>query len=283
MDFTPSEIDALEEISPPNPPPPPKPSSLDGLPPVRVNNVWFLSLQNKNAAPPTSAEPIPKPQAGSDGDHEGNRPGTTAEHIGKEPPQGLVENNASTTPRPEHEKLSSPARPRRRGEIRGEPKNNYEQQHRPTTQRLLRSAIRPTCSTARVKKPSPVARKTRAGKNASRALIQSSKTSKPTQPTRRSARIAERERQLKGAGVPSETAKDIDEEDTAPQPSKQPRQQKQKTLRGMTVSIPFFTAVSYLPVYCIDPFLYGHFVPACLLCCSISFLLNTAVPEAIKS
>jgi hypothetical protein len=96
MDFTPSEIDALEEIPPPTPPP--KPSSLDGLPPVRFDNSWFLSLQNKNAAPPASVQPTLKPQAGSDGNHEGNRPGTTAEHISEEPPQGLVENNASTAP-----------------------------------------------------------------------------------------------------------------------------------------------------------------------------------------
>ena len=62
---------------------------------------------------------------------------------------------------------------------------------------------------ARIEKPAPVSQRTRVGKTSFSALVQSSKTtSKPTQPIRRSARIAEKERRLKDTGLRSESAKE---------------------------------------------------------------------------
>jgi hypothetical protein len=228
MDFTPSKIDALEEIPPPTPPP--KPSSLKHRGPTWSKIFGWLPGYNPNPPPTTSAEPTPKPQASSDGDHEGNRPGTTAKHIGEELPQGLVENNTSTAPRAEHEELSSPVGTGRRGKVRGDHKNNYEQQRRPTTRRLTRSATRQTHSTTRIEKTSPVVRRTRLGKNTSPALTQSSKISKPMAGPRRSVRIAEREQRLNGPNVLPKIVKATDGEDTGVvqtlKPLKKPKQQK---------------------------------------------------------
>jgi hypothetical protein len=221
MDFTPSEIDALEEIPPPTPPTTPiSPWSLYGA----TIFSSFLSRENNNPAPPASTQTTLKPHVDGDGDHEGNRPETTA---------APMDEDTYTTPCAEYGALSSLVGTRRRDEVRGDDRNNYEQQRRPTTRRLTRSATRQTRSTTRIEKASPVIRRTRLGKNASPALTPSSKISKPTPGPRRSARIAGKEAQLKGTGVPPETVKAIDAQDAeavrALQPLKGPKQQKKKS------------------------------------------------------
>ena len=199
MNFTPSEIDALEEISPPTPPAPPKPSSLERRGPTWSKIFGFLPRYDPNPSPPASTQPSPNPHADGNDDHEGNRPEATAELASREPPQRLLNEDTCTSSGAEHgESFPSPAGARRQVELRDDHKNSYEQQRRPTTRRLTRSALRPTRSGPRSEKSSSVNPKTRLGKDASRAPTRSSRISEPTPPTCRSARIAERERQLKG-------------------------------------------------------------------------------------
>ena len=240
MDFTPSEIDALEAIPPPTPPSPPKPSSLIRQSPTWSNIFGWLPVQDKDTAPPASAQPSPTPHTDGDGDDDDNGPGATAEPVGGELRQRSLDEQTHTIPRAEHGERTSPQRFRRRGEVHGDHTHHDEQQRRPTGQRLICPATLPTCSTTQVEQPSPVAGKTQRGKHASRVLTKSSKISKPSPPTRRSARIAERERHVKGSDIPSKTVKSIDEEDPTPQAlkkqSKQMKRQKQKPSTRATTS-----------------------------------------------
>ena len=194
MEFTPSEIDALEEIPPPTPRPSPKLSSLEHRDPT-WSNIFGWSHGYKGDPPPFgSVQPAPDVHAGSNSDHEGNGPGTPAEHTGEEPPQGSVEINAIMAPREAHEDPPSPARSRRRGGVRGKRSDRSEQAHRPTTQRATRPTPRPTGSLAQAKSTSPIPRATRPRQQTSRAPTASSKIHKPTPPPpRRSARIAARQ------------------------------------------------------------------------------------------
>ncbi|OAP65169.1 hypothetical protein AYL99_01141 [Fonsecaea erecta] len=196
MEFTPSEVDALEAIRPATPSPPPEPSSLEHR--VPTGRSIFDPDYEPDPQPSTSTEHIPKPQAGGDGDHADNRPETMAGDIGNEPPQSLVEIDVRMAPRAERE-----------------------------TQRLLRSNTRPSRSTARFDMPSPAPQKTRQRQRVSRAPTKSSKISKPT-PPRRSLRIAEREARLKGADVPSEAVENLNKDRVMKQPQRD--QQVQETL-----------------------------------------------------
>ncbi|KAL8721869.1 MAG: hypothetical protein Q9225_001547 [Loekoesia sp. 1 TL-2023] len=178
MDFTPSELDALEEIPPPIPP-------VKALAPVLGDR---------------------------DGDHEGNKPGATSEP--EEPPPDL------RSYQPE--------------ELRDNDTHSYEQQHLPTTRRLTQATCRIARSTKHSGEPSPAVPKPRLGKDASPALTQPSKISKPNSASRRSVRIAEREQQSKeGSGARPKSVKATDKEDPklaqASQPLKKPKQQKKKS------------------------------------------------------
>ena len=231
MDFTPSEIDAMEEILPPTPPPPPPaPSSLERQGPTWSKIFGFLPLHDPNPSPPASPQLTQNAHADGNDDHDYDRPEAIAKFACNAPPQRFLDQNTSTTWGTEHgESFPAAAKAHRRGELRDDHKNNHEHQRQPTTRRMTRSVRRPDRSGSRSEKSSPVNIKTRMGRNASRALTRSSKISKPTPPSRRSARIAERERQPKGTEALSKTLEAIYKGDPAPQPSKQPRQQKQKT------------------------------------------------------
>lgn len=200
MEFTPSEIGALEEIPPPSPPPAPKPSSLEPRGPVWNRIFGWLPGNDPDLPPPP----------GRYGDQDGKEPAATAEPIGDERPKELFETRARTTSHGDRGELPSPARPHRRGTVRGQLENNSEQRHWPIVERVLRSATHPACSTARTDNPSRVARTTQRGKNA----WQSSKIAKPA--PRRSARIAARKQASKSFGIPSETEKAGYHEDPAP-------------------------------------------------------------------
>ncbi|KAK5442649.1 hypothetical protein LTS15_010967 [Exophiala xenobiotica] len=223
MEFTPSEVDALEAIRPPTPPPPPKPSSLeDRSPPPGSYPIEFFFFPSRNAAPPISTLPRLTP-TDDDGDHEDSRSGTAAELMGEESAQRLLEDNADMAPRAEQSRSSTRVASRK-------------QQRQPTTRHpLTRSNGRTTCSTARVDISSPAARKTRQGRKAAGAPISSSKISKPT-PTRRSLRIAEREGRSGGVGAPPEAINAMNKDDMIAQPqlNQQAKETSTRTTRRKT-------------------------------------------------
>lgn len=121
---------------------------------------------------------MPGPDAGNNEEHAGNRLGPTTEALREESALRLFENGAQ-------EELSSSVTSSQRDKV-GSDRHTYKQQLPLTT--------RTTCSTARTKTHSPIALTTRREQSASRARTENSRISKPTPPTRRSTRIAGRER-----------------------------------------------------------------------------------------
>ncbi|KIX07198.1 uncharacterized protein Z518_01851 [Rhinocladiella mackenziei CBS 650.93] len=218
MEFTPSEIDALEAIRPPTPPSPPRPSSLQPRGPTWSKIFGLLPGYDPDPAPPTYAQPTSKPYADGDGDDEGNRPGATAEPIGGESAQRLRENGADMAPCAEQGGLFPSV------------------QHHADVARPTMTVITASNSVGRprVEIASPVARKTRLGQQASRAPAKPSNISKPTPAPRRSPRIAERERRLNGIGVSSETVKAVDKENLTLPPWKELSPQTKETLTRAT-------------------------------------------------
>lgn len=207
MEFTPSEIDAMEAIRPPTPPPPPKLSSLENRPPSPgAHPVRFLFWECFNNPPPASALPSLTPPTDDDGDDEDPRPGAAAELMNGGSAQRSLEDDADMAPRTEQNRPTTRA-------------TSHEQRRQLATRHpLTRSNGRTTSSTAQVEISSPATRKSRQGREATGAPISSSKISKPTPPTRRSLRIAKREGRLEGVDAPSEATEAMNEDEVAPQP-----------------------------------------------------------------
>lgn len=174
MEFTPSEVDALEAISHPTPPPQPW-SPYFG----------FQAGYDPDSALPASAQSALKPWTTGDDDHEGETPRNKTEPI-----SGASASQASVAkvfaPRPEPSVLPSPAKRRRFGKVRGDHDEDYLKQPRPMARGEIRSSI---------------IRETRGGQKISRTPTASSKFSTP--PSRRcSARVAERQQRLEGRMSP---------------------------------------------------------------------------------
>jgi hypothetical protein len=231
MEFTPSEIDALEEIPPPTPLPEPEP--LERRAPTWSNIFGWLPGYDPDSQSLIFPEPIPRPQADSDGDHEDNRPETTVEHTSEELRQGLVKNNGTTVLRGDHEELVSPARSSPQNGVCSTRRNRHRPQHQSTTQRVTRSAPHTNGSTQAAEIPSSVTWPRR-GRPTSRATTEPSKIRKRTLSPRRSARIAAREQQLKNATASSQAAETRNKEAQGPQQVKELKQQQTKALTKAT-------------------------------------------------
>ncbi|KAL2410455.1 hypothetical protein ABEF95_000828 [Exophiala dermatitidis] len=227
MEFTPSEIDAIEAIRPPTPPPWPKPAP--GAPPAAWH-VWKL-FNERLASDLAEQQSTPRPP-----DHDEDalgRPGAVASGTaGESAHQSILEDDADMAPRAEHSRAS----------IRGTTSPNLHRQARQsatatTTRRpLTRPDAGTTCSDpASIASPSAAGRnrKSRGDAKAIRATIPKPKQAPPT---RRSLRVAGRQRRSEGVTVPvgdaasSEPVKAKDHGHVAPRPQRN-RQVKETSTR----------------------------------------------------
>jgi len=133
MEFTPSEVDALEAIRPPTPPPPPPLPELSSPPKL------FASAENFKAAWSRYKQSTSAPLANGDGVHEGNTLDATPQPNREESPQRLLENATRTAPRTGQ---------RQHTKVNGD-RNNSKALRQPTTRPpRTRSIPHPTRSAA---------------------------------------------------------------------------------------------------------------------------------------
>ncbi|EXJ78677.1 hypothetical protein A1O1_09079 [Capronia coronata CBS 617.96] len=177
MDFTPSEIDALEAIhTPPPSPSPPLPEVALGRP------AFTFNLFGGDTAPSASVGSMSNPLADENGDHEGTGPGTAAVVTSGESARLSLEDNVDMAPRTEQRRVAPRATPRK-------------QQRRPTAHRVFKgSGTGTTLSTAQSEVSSPVSEMTEPRQRASRAPA--SRITKQARPLRRGFIFTERERRL---------------------------------------------------------------------------------------
>ncbi|KAL2395302.1 hypothetical protein ABEF93_003567 [Exophiala dermatitidis] len=227
MEFTPSEIDAIEAIRPPTPPPWPKPAP--GASPA----AWHVWKHFNKRLASDLAEQQSTPRPPDDDEDSLGRPGAVASGTaGESAHQSILEDDADMAPRAEHSRAS----------IRGTTSPNLHRQARQsatatTTRRpLTRLDAGTTCSD-----PASIASPSAAGRNRKSkgdAKVIRAPIPKPKQapPTRRSLRVAGRQRRSEGVTVPvgdaasSEPLKAKDHGHVAPRPQRN-RQVKETSTR----------------------------------------------------
>ncbi|KAK6366497.1 hypothetical protein LTS17_010583 [Exophiala oligosperma] len=209
MDFTPSEVDALEAIPPPTPSPPVVKPEFDPPPPPGAHPMAFLFWKCRNAPSPESTPQKFMSPTDDGGDHEASRPETVAELTsGKSAAQRLlVEDNVDVAPCAEQSRSSSTRATSSRKQQRPPPTTRHHSTR--SNGRTARSAAAPV-----VEIPSPPpAPKTRQARSAAGGPASSSQLSKPT-PNRRSSRIAERKQRAEVVrDPPNEALKAMNKDD----------------------------------------------------------------------
>jgi hypothetical protein len=173
MEFTPSEIDALEEIPPPTPRPAPDPVSPAARTPEPLG---FIFRPVENVAIPSISTP-----PGDEQDPDVHIPEGTAASAQRESASRRLDEDACTAPRAEHN--GPPVlRSHRQGGVGGKRRNRYELQNRQTMQRVTRSACHTNGLTEFVRNRSPIAAETRRTRQASRVLTSLQRSASQLQP-----------------------------------------------------------------------------------------------------